>query len=710
MAVIQDRAIYTVTNDQGQAYPIFNRELSWLSFNYRVLQEAINPDTPLYERIKFLAIYSSNLEEFFKVRVASLRHMIHFSEKARKKLDFDPIMLHRDILLTIDAQQREFLDVFYNQVIPSLQEEDIYILDPDQLDAKQDSFVRDYFDHYVRPWTRPMLIVKNRISAFLKNNTLYLLLRMVPKPEKGEEPKRERYHYASLEIPTDHCDRWLVLPEQGTKRYVMFLDDVIRHNLDALFPGYDIIEAKAVKLTRDADPNIDDEYSGNMVNKIRKMIEKRRTGLPSRFVYDKSMSKKTLSYFMEAFSIRKEDLLPSDRYHNYEDLFSFPKFDRTGLTYDKLPPMKVGAIDTSYNLLDQIRDKEVLMYFPYHDYDPVLAFLHHAARDPNVLSIKISLYRVAKESRIVKALRKAAEKGVDVTVFSELKARFDEMSNIQVSEKLESSGANVLYSLPGLKVHAKLCLVARKEGDQIRRYAYLGTGNFNENTAKLYTDFGYFTTNESVANDIRKIFKVLAGLETDEKYETLLVAPKRMRSQFNRLIDFEISQAKQGKPAAMLLKMNSLEDSRIIMKLYEASKAGVKIRMIIRGICCLVPGVPGLSDNIEVISIVDRYLEHARAFIFHHAGEEKTYLSSADWMSRNLSRRIEAAFEVTAPQLKQVVHDILEIQWRDNVKARVTNEAQDNPFQSNEAKPNQSQLTTYDYLQSVETVALLPER
>lgn len=709
MSVVLDRAIYEVENEQGEKYPIFNRELSWLSFNYRVLQEAMNPDTPLYERVKFLAIYSSNLEEFFKVRVASLRHMIHFSEKVRKKLDFDPYELHRDILMTIDRQQHEFLDIFYNQLIPALQAEDIYILDPNALNKKQDVFVRDYFEHYVRPWTRPMLIVKNRISAFLKNNTLYLLLRMVPKPEKGEEQKRTRYHYASLEIPTDHCSRWLVLPEEGTKRFVMFLDDVIRHNLDALFPGYDIIEAKAVKLTRDADLNIDDEYSGNMVNKIRKMIEKRRTGLPSRFVYDKSMSKKTLSYFMEAFSIRKEDLLPSDRYHNYEDLFSFPKFDRSGLVYDKLAPLKVAAIDTSYNLLDQIRDKEVLMYFPYHDYDPVQAFLHHAARDPNVISIKISLYRVAKESRIVKALRKAAEKGVDVTVFSELKARFDEMSNIQVSEKLESSGANVLYSLPGLKVHTKICLVARKEGDQIRRYAYLGTGNFNENTAKLYTDFGYFTTNEQVSNDIRKIFKVLAGLEADQRYETLLVAPKRMRMQFNRLIDFEINQAKQGKPAALFLKMNSLEDKRIIMKLYEASKAGVQIRMIVRGICCLVPGVPGLSDNIQVISIVDRYLEHARAFIFHHGGAEKTYLSSADWMSRNLSRRIETAFEITAPHLKQVVHDILEIQWRDNVKARHVNEAQDNPFVVNDERPNQSQLTIHDYLQSVETVALLPK-
>lgn len=711
MVISPAQAIYTITGDNGQQYPIFNRELSWLSFNYRVLQEAKNPDTPLYERIKFLAIYSSNLEEFFKVRVASLRHMISFSSKARKKLDFDPEQLHRQILLTIEQQQMEFLDLFYQTIIPALQREDVHILSETELSDKQGKFVREYFDNYVRPWTRPMLIVKNRISAFLKNNTLYLLLRMVPKPDNNESPqqRRVRYHYASLEIPTDHCDRWLVLPDQGKKRYVMFLDDVIRYNLNVLFPGYDIVEAKAVKLTRDADLNIDDEYSGNLVNKIRKLIEKRRTGLPSRFVYDKSMSKKTLHYFMEAFSIHKEDLLPSDRYHNYEDLFSFPKFNLKALSYDALPPLDVAAIDTSRNVLDQIKDKDVLLYYPYHDYDPVLAMLHHAARDPDVLSIKITLYRVAKESRVIKALRKAAEKGIDVTVFSEVKARFDELSNIQASEKLESSGVNVLYSLPGLKVHAKLCLITRREGNSIQRYAYLSTGNFNEDTARLYTDFGYFTTNEAVATDIRKIFKLLAGMDTDSKYTTLLVAPGRLRSELYRLIDFEINQAKQGKPAKMLLKMNSLEDKRIIMRLYEASRAGVKIRMIVRGICCLVPGIPGMSENIEIISIVDRFLEHARAFIFHHGGKEKTYLSSADWMSRNLSRRIETAFQITHPNLQQVVKEILEIQWRDTVKARLINKAQDNPFVPAKAPANQSQLTIYQYLQTVETVGQLSQ-
>ncbi len=706
MKNLPKHTIYTITNEQGEEYPVFNREISWLSFNDRVLQEAMNTATPLYERIKFMAIYSSNLDEFFKIRVASLRHMINFSEKARKRLDFDPRKVNKRVMEVVAEQQRVFMDQWYQHIIPALQEEEIFLLQESTLTKVQGQFVRDYFEHYVRPWTRPMLIIKNRISAFLKNNTMYLLLRMVPKPDKDEagEKRRNRYQYASLEIPTDHCSRWLVLPEEGTHRYVMFLDDVIRYNLETLFPGYDILEAKAVKLTRDADLNIDDEYSGNLVNNIRKLIEKRRTGLPSRFVYDRTMSEPTLNYFTEAFSITEDDLLPSDRYHNFEDLFAFPRFDRKGLEYDKLPPIRLAAIDTTVNLLDQIRGKEMLLYFPYHDYDPVLAMLHHAARDPNVLSIKITLYRVAKDSRVVKALRKAAEKGIDVTVFAELKARFDEMSNILAAEKLESSGANVLYSLPGLKVHGKLLLIARKEGDDIRRYAYLGTGNFNEQTAKLYSDFGYFTSDEEVTEDMRNIFKVLAGLETSHKYKELYVAPRKMRMQLNRLIDFEIEQARAGKPAFMLLKMNSLEDTRIITKLYDASRAGVKIRLIIRGICCLVPGLKGWSEHIQAISIVDRYLEHARAFVFHHGGEDITILSSADWMSRNLSRRIEVGFEIKAPILKEMVRQILEIQWKDNVKARIINQDQDNAMRTPVGHPVQSQLLIHDYLQQVEPI------
>lgn len=705
--------VYYARGDTDKQIPLYNRELSWLSFNYRVLQEAMDESNPLYERIKFMAIYSSNLEEFFKVRVASLRHMANLNERAKKKLNFEPLKLHRQILQVVEAQQQEFHNQFYKEILPALHLEGIQIVDEEGLSVPQMRFVTDYFEHNVRPWTRPMLIVKNRISAFLKNNTLYLLLRMVPKPEPGagQEPKsRKRFQYASLEIPTDHCPRWLELPSADGTQFVMFLDDVVRCNLKALFPGYDIIEARAVKLTRDADLDIDDEYSGNLVTKIRRLIEKRMSGLPSRFMYDKAMSTKALRYFSEAFGIRPEDQMPGDRYLAMEDLFSFPRFGRVDLEFPPMQPLKLMSIDTSKSLLDQMGSREILLYYPYHDYDPVLAMLHHAARDPRVHSIKITLYRIARESRVIKALRKAAEKGIDVTVFAELKARFDELSNIQAAEKLESSGVNVLYSLPGLKVHTKLCLITRKEGDTFKRYAYLGTGNFNEQTARLYCDFGFFTTDSDITTDARNLFRLLAGVpRNDYKFASLLVAPSRMRMEFNRLIDFEIRHAKQGKPSGMWLKMNSLEDKRIIAKLYEASRAGVPIRLNVRGICCLVPGMPGRSDNIEAISIVGRFLEHSRVYIFYHGGKRRVWLASADWMTRNLTRRIESAFEITSPDLKKVVLDIFDIQWRDNVKARILDAKQTNSLRKVKDKPINSQMEIYEYLKEVEPVVSVNE-
>lgn len=686
---------------------IYNRELSWLSFNYRVLQEALYEGVPLYERIKFLAIYSSNLEEFFRVRVASLRQLVNMNEKTLRKLDFDPNLIQKEIKRVVSGQQEIFFDIFYNKIHPELQKEGICILNENQINRKQGRFVKEYFENNIRPWARPMLIIKKRISAFLKNNTLYLLLRMIPRPDPVDngEKKKSRAIYASLEIPTDHLARWLTIPDADNKKCVMFLDDAIRYNLSSLFPGYEIIEVKAAKLTRDGDLNLDDEYSGNIVSKIRKQIEKRLIGIPSRFVYDKTMSKKSLNYFTEAYGIHDEDLIPSDRYQNFEDLFSFPNFDRPDLENSKLQPIDLPQINLKENIFEQISGKQILLYFPYHKYDPVLNLLYQAARDPQVLSIKISLYRVAKESKIIKALRKAAEKGKDVVVFSEVKARFDEMSNILAAEKLESSGVNVLYSLPNLKVHAKICLITRLEDEKIKRYSYLSTGNFNEQTSKLYTDFGYFTSEQAIGEDIKSVFRILAGIELDYDFNKLIVAPNHMRDKFYELIDNEIISAEKGNKAEIFLKMNSLEDKKIIRKLYLASNAGVKIRLIIRGICCLVPGVKGMSENIEVISIVDRFLEHSRIFVFYQNGHYNTYLSSADWMSRNLSRRIETAFEIEPDPLKKIIWDILNMQWNDNVKSRIIDRNQENRFSNHQSEPLQSQLAVLEYLKNLVPIA-----
>ena len=683
-------------------YEYFNRELSWLSFNYRVLQEAKDPTVPLFERMKFLAIYSSNLDEFFRVRVAGLRSIIELKKKTIKKLDYDPQKILKKVLETVGEQQEEFGGIFENKVINELKRNNIYIIDETELNDAQAEFVKEYFKDYVRPWLRPMLIVKKRVSPFLKNNALYLLIKLVPK-ESGKESKsgsskNKRARYANVEIPTDHVPRFIKLNQCDERHCVMFLDDIIRYNLDELFPGYKVVSAHSVKLTRDADLYIEDEYSGNLVKKIKKNLQKRRTGLPSRFLYDKNISEKALSYFREAFGIRKEDLMAGDRYHNYSDFFSFPKFGRKDLEYEPLPPLPHPKLNMRGSLLDQVESDDYLIHVPYQSYDQVLRFIEEAAEDPDVLAIKITLYRVASRSKVVKALIKAAQNGKDVTVFSEVKARFDELSNIVSAEKLEEAGANVLYSLPGLKVHSKICLVTKRKDGELKRYAYLATGNFNEVTAKLYCDIGYFTSNPEITEELNQTFQILGGLEVDADYKKLLVAPVQMRKKFVELIDYEIEAAKKGEKAEMILKMNSLEDQEIITKLYDAHNAGVKIRLIVRGICCLITDVKGMSEKIKAISIVDRFLEHTRIYHFFHGGEERIYLASADWMSRNLSRRIEIAFPIEDTKLKKELMDILKLQLKDNVKARVLNREQNNPYHKSKSKTqNRSQMASYEY-------------
>jgi len=691
--------LYYLPIDEEKKVPYFNRELSWLSFNHRVLQEAMDETVPLYEQIKFLAIYSSNLEEFFKIRVSAIRHMMQLGSKASKKFSFDPHQVHRDIMMTVAFQQELFLDTFYKKVIPGLQKENIYLVNEKNLQRVHHEFLKEYFDQYIRPWSRPMIIIKNKISVFLKNNTLYLFLRMVPRdPRAGEgAKKRVRSVYASLEIPTDHLSRWVSLPKLDGRNYVMFLDDVIRFNMNKLFPGYEIQESRAIKLTRDADIPIEDEFSGDVVKAIKKLIQKRSTGVVTRIMYDKKMSSRLKRYMMDALSLQEEDLVPGDRYLSYEHLFDFPRFGKIP-EYKPLTPLPFQLLKQKRGIFEKLSGQRILLYFPYHAYDPVLNFLYQAARDPAVVSIKITLYRIAAESKLIKALRKAAENGKDVTVFIELKARFDELRNLKAAEKLESSGVNVLFSLPVLKVHSKVCLVTRQEGEQLHAYAYLSTGNFNEYTARSYCDFGFFTDDERLVSDIRQIFRVLAGMESKAPFSALMVAPVNMRKELNQLIDFEIEKARKGKKAEIIFKVNGLEDEKIIRKIYQASEAGVDIRLIVRSICCLVPGIKGISDRIRAISIVDRYLEHARVFSFYHGGKKRTFLSSADLMTRNLNRRIESAFEIKKAELKQMLLHILELQWSDNVKARIIDSRQLNEYVHNEKAPLEAQLVIYDYL------------
>jgi polyphosphate kinase len=683
-------------------YKFFNRELSWLSFNHRVLQEAKDPNVPLYERIKFLAIFSSNLDEFFRVRVASLRSLVSVNKKTHKELDFDVPKLLNRIHKTVMTLQEESGRIYSEIIQPELDNNGIHLIDNTGLNQLQREFVEEIFNMQILPHIMPMIIAKKKITPFLRNQRLYLTVKLSSKQKaKTSESGRNRYYYAIVEIPTNHMDRFVLLPKVGNNNYIIFLDDIIRLFLPQIFYGYNIHEAYSVKLTRDAELYIDDEFSGNLVDKIKKNLNKRSSGMPCRFLYDRTMPANFLRFLTEALLLTEEDLYPGARYHNFSDFFNFPNPGIKKLNYSELVPLKDSRLDKYANIFEAAKKNDFLLNAPYQSYDYVVDALNAAAKDPDVKSIKITQYRVAKNSEIVTALVKAAHRGKDVTSFVEVKARFDEEINIKSAEEMQKAGVKVLYSFPGLKVHAKMALISRLEKGILMEYAYLSTGNFNERTAKLYTDFGFFTTDHRLTKEVGNVFDYLENKNENHFFKHLLVAQFGMRKMFISFIENEINNARKGIPASITIKMNSLEDDRMIKKLYEASMAGVKINLIIRGICCLIPGMP-YSENINVISIVDRFLEHGRVFMFHNAGNEILYLSSADWMRRNLSRRIEVAFPVYDENLKKEIKDIIYLELMDNVKARIIDEKQLNSYNhTGSDKPHRSQYEIYEFLKQL---------
>jgi polyphosphate kinase len=658
-------------------YNFINRELSWLSFNHRVLQEARDPNVPVFEKIKFMAIFSSNLDEFYRVRVASLRNLLALKRKTQKKLEFDPVWLLKKIFKSVDAQQEELGTIYRNIVLEELAENLIYIINESQLDSGQAVYIKRYFQEHVRPYLQPAILFKKKVSIFLQNKSIYLAIKLSSK-ETSNVSK-----YAVVEIPTSLLPRFIVLPKKEDKNFIILLDDVIRYSLSSLFPGYKIDEVYAIKLTRDAELYIEDEFSGDLVEKIKKGLSKRKTGVPSRFLYDSKMPDYFLNFLKDAFKLNNEDLFPGGRYHNFSDFFNFPNLGFERLEYKKILPQVVKNLESSTSIMDTMNKQDVLLYYPYQSYDYVIRFLKEAAHDPQVTHICITLYRVASDSQIIKNLVLAVKQGKDVTVFVEVKARFDEESNIQWAEELKNKGVHVLYSFPGLKVHAKLCLISRKEKGSIKEYAYLATGNFNENTAKVYTDLGLFTADGRLTKEVRQIFEFLSNKNTQYKYQNMFVAPFNMRQEFYQLIEQEIKMAKLNRKAEIYLKLNSLQDKKIIEQLYKASNAGVKIYIIVRGICCLIPGIKGMSENIQAISIIDRFLEHSRIYIFHNGGQIKIYVSSADWMQRNLSRRIEVAFPIYSRNLKKFLIQIFDILWSDNLKARIIDKSMHNSYKKN---------------------------
>jgi len=671
------------------------RDISWLSFNYRVLQEAKDPNVPLLERIKFLAIYSSNLDEFFRVRVANHRNLLQVGKKTIKALDYDPEAVLLRIQKIVSDHAVEFSEIFQHQIVPELKRHDIHLVQRNELTQEQEAFVDTYFQENLLPFVQPVLLVKDKIRPFLNNKALYLAIMMKDKDDPGQH-----HQYGIIKIPSDHLPRFVELPAKRSGHELIMLDDIVRHSVMWLFPGYQILDTYSIKLTRDGELYIDDEYQGDLIKKIKNSLLKRDVGPASRLVYDKTIPQHFLNYLMSVLGVEKMGSFPEGRYHNNFDFFKFPSFGMEHLKDQPLPPMDYLPFVHQESIFNEIRKSDHLIHLPYHKYEPVIQFFEHAAKDPNVTHIKIIQYRVAPNSRIMEALINAVKSGKQVYAFIEVKARFDEEANLRWGEQLEKAGIVVRYSFPGLKVHSKAALVRRLEHDGPQLYSYMSTGNFHEVTARIYSDLGFFTADKRITGEVARIFSFLETVKLpNEEFKHLLVGQFNLRKLLIQLIDFEIAEAKAGRPASIVLKFNSLQDEEMIDKLYDASDAGVKIELNIRGICSLVAGKKNLSENIKAFSIVDRFLEHSRIFIFHHGGQEKIYLSSADWMERNLSFRIETSFPIYDPEIIREIKDILQIQRSDNVKSRSLEYQLINEYrQSDSELAIRSQHETYFYL------------
>lgn len=649
-----------------------DRDMSWLSFNERVLQEARSSTVPLLERLKFLAIYSNNLDEFYRVRVASLRSLTKLNKVARLALDVPPEKLVERLNRKALKQQKEFGALYRGILLPSLAREGIRVLRDIDLNASQRKAVHAYFSERIAALLNTAAVRVGN-APFIEDRKLYFVCRL---RQTGQSKSR----LVLLNIPSEEAGRFLLLPSKSGSTDVVFLDDVIRVCLPEIFAGHKVLGCHAIKLSRDAELYLDEEFGGNVKDKVRKSLKKRRTGVPSRFLYDNAIPPATLRALRTLLGLAKQDVVAGGRYHNFSDLMKLPVEGNAQLRDVPWPAIGHPAFTSGGNAFRTIASADRLLHFPYHDFGALVRWLEQAANDAAVVHIAITLYRVAEGSAVCYALLKALEQGKRVTVFVEVQARFDETSNLYWGERLEKAGAYVLYSYERLKVHCKLCLVERTERGRMKRYAYLGTGNFNERTSRLYVDSALLTARESITREVEGVFAHLRDRRHRPVQEHLMVAPLTLRTRLEQLIDKEIELALSGRPAEILLKLNSIEDRAMIRKLYDASNAGVNVRLIVRGICCLVPGVKGMSENITAISIVDRYLEHTRAYVFGNNGKTLLYLSSADWMGRNLDRRIEVAFPILDPALKQEVLDILEIQWSDRVKARLIDVRQTNPY------------------------------
>lgn len=683
-----------------------DREKSWLAFNARVLQEAADEAVPLLERLRFIGIFSNNLDEFFRVRFAAIRRLSMSGVSGEKILGgISSQQLVKDITEIVIKQQAESLRVL-NEIEKELVKQNIIIIDENEVSEEHENFIKDFFIQKISP--ELVTIILNDLAEFplLKDTSGYLAVKLVMKSEQKSSilsfvTNKSEVRYAIIEIPKN-TNRIVELPNKDGKQYLIMLDDLIRYNLSSIFNifDYESISAHMIKITRDAQLDIDSDMSKSMLEKIATSVKDRRIGEPVRFVYDQRIEKDTLKFFLTKMGIDNSDgVIPGGRYHNRRDYMNFPNLGRFDLLYPPRVPLPVEGLSLDGSLLNKIAKKDYLINAPFQSFSYLIKFLREAALDPKVTTIKITLYRLAKNSQIVSSLINAAKNGKKVTVQIELQARFDEASNISYAEQMQQEGIELIFGIKGLKVHSKICLIDRIEDGKLKRYGFISTGNFNESTAKIYTDLTLFTSHQQILKDVSKIFDFFDVNYRIHRYKHLIVSPHYTRSKFYKLIDREINNAIMGRPAYINLKMNSISDYPIIDKLYEASNAGVKIKLQVRGICSLIPGVKGMSENIEAVSIVDYFLEHTRSYIFCNNNDPEVYISSADFMTRNLDGRVEVTCPIYDEEIKKQIIDTFNVGWKGNVKARYHSEKFENKYRVRAAAEPifRAQHETYNY-------------
>ena len=677
----------------------FKRDISWLSFNYRVLLEAEDDTLPLYERINFISIYSSNLEEFYKIRVADHKAIATGAAHSDEESVQAAMQLVTEINEEVNRQLEERIRIYEQKILPALRQHHIIFYQSRNVEPFHKEFLRRFFREEIFPYLSPVPVSKDKVISFLRDNRLYLAVRLHSKGTLPGDPDHTQYFV--MKLPYSKVPRFIELPKQDKNYYLMFIEDIIKANIDTIFPGYDVDSSYCIKISRDADILIDESANtSEIIEQVKTKVKKRKIGAVCRFVYDRAMPDDFLDFLVDAFRINRQELVPGDKHLNMEDLRHLPNPNNAVRPIRKPQPMKLACLDERESIFRYVEKKDLLLHYPYHSFEHFIHFLYEAVHEPTVREIMVTQYRVAENSAVINTLIAAAQNGKKVTVFVELKARFDEENNLATAEMMKAAGINILFSLPGLKVHAKVALVLRrdKQGHKLPSYAYISTGNFNEKTATLYADCGLFTCNPVLVNDLHNLFRTFQGKE-NPVFHRLLVARFNLIPELNRLIDHEIELAKSGKQGRIILKMNALQDPAMIERLYEASQAGVKIDLIVRGICCLIPGRK-YSRNIRVTRIVDTFLEHARVWYFGNGGKPKLFLGSPDWMRRNLYRRIEAVTPILDPDLKRELSDMLSIQLSDKCKACFVDDHLRNRWKS--ARPQKekirSQYTFYEYL------------